>query len=191
MKLQLNLEIPTSLNQLYINEHKYNPKTKRYEPTNTRILSEKGQASKRRLQKYAKKQMVGQDWDYDYTLNNYIYMDVVIYFNKKGRDDNNIYKLLCDSLEKICYDNDSRVLIRTQRIYIDKDNPRIEVTLLPVEFVGIFDNQVQFEVFEDNCKFCSYYRSGSCSVLKGALENRIQEEIDKNLICHKFKKKKT
>lgn len=191
MKLTLNLEVPTSLNQLYINEYKYNPKTRKYEPTPNRILSKEGQACKLRLMKYAKKQMVGQDWDYEFTKTNYIYMDVVIYFSKKGRDDNNIYKILCDSLEKIAYENDSRVLIRTQRIYIDKNNPHIEVTLSPVEFVGVFDNIAQFKAFEENCKSCSNYRNGSCSVLKDSLENRIREELNEFKICQKFKLKKS
>jgi Endodeoxyribonuclease RusA len=190
MILHLTLPLPLSLNQLYINEFRWNPKTRKREPSGKRILSDKGVMSKKLIQKDAKKQMKKQDWDYDWTKENYIYLDTVIYFNKKGRDDNNIYKLLCDSLEKIAYDNDSRVLIRTQRILYDTVNPHIEVTLSPVEFIGIFDNEEELNEFEENCDICSRYLKGRCSILVKAKEGRIQEEIQ-NMECSEFKEKKS
>lgn len=193
MELVLNLELPTSLNKLYTNQANFNPKTKRYVPTGKRILSKEGRACKMRLQKYAKLQLREQkaNWDYEYTKENFIYMDTVIYFNKRGRDDNNIYKLLCDALEKIVYDNDSRVLIRTQRILYDKENPRVVVRLKPVKYRGIFRDQEQVDEFEKNCKTCSRYRKGSCSILKQAKQGFIQAELDeKTLTCHSYKCKK-
>lgn len=188
-QLHLTLPLPLSLNQLYINQTSYNPKTKKRVMTGKRILSDAGVMSKKNIQKQANKQLKKQVWDYEATKENYIYMDTIIYFNKKGRDDNNIYKLLCDSLEKIAYDNDSRVLIRTQRILYDTKNPHIEVLLSPVEYIGIFDNQQELNEFEDQCITCSRYTKGRCSILVKAKEGRIQEEIE-SMQCSKYTEKK-
>jgi Holliday junction resolvase RusA-like endonuclease len=189
MELRLTLPLPTSINALYINQAKYNPKTKKYEPTGQRILSKEGVHSKQLIAKATKQQMKKQIWDFEYTKENYIYMDTVIYFNRKGRDDNNIYKLLCDTLEGIVYDNDSRVLIRTQRVLYDTDNPRVEVHIHPVDYIGIFDDQKALDDFESVCKDCKRY-GRNCSILKAAKEGRIQEEIV-NGVCAKYETKKT
>ena len=184
MELRLTLPLPTSINALYINKATYNPKTKKYVPTGERILSKEGQNTKALIRKQTKQQMKNQTWDFDYTKENYIYMDTVIYFNRKGRDDNNIYKLLCDSLEGIVYDNDSRVLIRTEKILYDTENPRVEVYVHPVEYIGIFDDQEDLDNFESVCKGCKRY-ARNCSILKSAKEGRVQKEINED-VCSKF-----
>lgn len=190
MELNLELPLPTTLNQLYMNQSTYNPKAKSFVPTGKRILSEKGREVKKNLQDETRRQMKDQDWDYIYTETNYIYMDTIIYFNRTGRDDNNVYKLLCDALEKIAYENDSRVLVRTQRILYDKDNPRIIVKLSPVEYVGIFDNEELLQEFESKCESCNRY-ARNCSILNKAKEGRIQEEINDTYECSKYKEIKT
>jgi Holliday junction resolvase RusA-like endonuclease len=189
MNLKLVLPLPLSLNQLYINKYSYNPKTKKSEPTGARILSKAGMMSKKLIQKAAKKQMLKQDWDYEKTKETYIYMDTTIYFNRTNRDDNNIYKLLCDALEKIVYDNDSRVLIRTQRILYTTTEPRVELHIHEVDYKGIFDDQAQLDSFESVCSTCSRYNN-NCSILAKAKEGRIQEDIDmEEMKCLKYKKK--
>jgi Holliday junction resolvase RusA-like endonuclease len=188
LELKLTLPVPTSLNELYINEYGWNPKKRMRTPTGRRILSKDGEKCKEQLQQLTTEQLKYQEWDYDYTLDNYIYMDTVIYFSRKGRDDNNIYKLLCDALEKIVYENDSRVLIRTQKILYDTDNPHIDVTLKPVEYRGIFESEIHMIEFEDKCKMCKRY-ARNCSILNKAKEGRIQEDIDGGLICSKFNRK--
>lgn len=190
MILHLTLPLPVSLNQLYINEFKWNPSTKKREPSGKHILSDKGLMNKKLIQKEASKQIKKQTWDYEYTKENFIYLDTIIYFNRTNRDDNNLYKILCDSLEKICYDNDSRVLVRTQRIYYDAKNPHIEVFLSPVTYIGIFDNEQELNEFTQNCESCRYYQNGKCSILNNAKEGRIQEEIE-NSECKKYTEKKT
>lgn len=189
MELKLTLPVPISLNELYINEYGWNPKKKMRTPTGRRILSNDGEKCKTEIQELATEQMKSQYWDYDFTLNNYIYMDTIIYFSRRGRDDNNIYKLLCDSLEKIVYENDSRVLIRTQKILYDTVNPHIEVTLKPVEYIGIFDDEIHMNAFESNCMKCKRY-ARNCSILNKAKQGQIQEEIDQKFICSKFNKTK-
>lgn len=190
MKLQLTLPVPTSLNKLYISEYKWNPVKRMRTPTGRRILSPEGVKSKNSIQAEARVQMKGQWWDYEWTKTNYIYLDTVIYFARKGTDDNNIYKLLCDALESICYDNDSRVLIRTQKIMYDTKNPRVEVTMKPVDYVGVFDSIGEASEFELNCKTCSRYLNGRCSILNDSLDFRVREELDANRKCSSYKQKK-
>lgn len=190
LELNLTLPVPLSLNQLYINEYGWNPKKKMRTPTGKRILSKEGEKSKKELQEQTIEQMKTQQWDYEFTKDNYLYMDTIIYFNKKGRDDNNVYKLLCDSLEKIVYDNDSRVLVRTQKILFDSENPHIDVKIHPVEYIGIFDNQQQLKEFKSICTECQRNKR-NCSILAKAIEGRIQEDVsqvDGKYICSKFKK---
>ncbi|MGD6876993.1 RusA family crossover junction endodeoxyribonuclease [Bacillus infantis] len=187
MELNFTLPLPTSLNALYINKFGYNPKTKTRIPTGQRILSKEGEKTKQEIIDAATDQLKGQPWSYEYTEENYIYMDTIIYFNRKGRDDNNIYKLLCDALEKVVYENDSRVLIRTQRILYDTKQPRVEVKFTPVEFRGIFPNELHMQQFEENCMTCKRYKR-NCSILNKAKEGRIQEDISEDFVCGKYSK---
>jgi Holliday junction resolvase RusA-like endonuclease len=186
LKIKLVLPLPVSINKLYINQYTWNPKTKTRVPTGKRIMSEEGKKIKKLIQLETIKQLQSQEWDYEWTKSNYIYQDCYIYMNRAGRDDNNIFKLLNDSLEKIVYDNDSHVLTRTQRILIDSENPRVELIISQVPFRGIFDTEEQMQQFEEKCKTCRRYKN-NCSILKKAKEGRIQKEIDENLNCIKYK----
>lgn len=193
MELNLVLPLPTSINKLYINQYQFNPTSRRNEPTGKRILSADGRSTKARIQGQARVQMKGQDWDFDWTRDHYVYQDAIIYFTRRGSDDNNIYKLLNDSLEGITYENDSRVLVRTQRIVYDSKNPRVEVTLTPVDFIGIFEDRMAYDVFTyDFCSKCTRYRNGSCSILKDSIAGTVREEIGSihKPICSQFKEKK-
>lgn len=203
MELKLVLPLPTSINKLYINEYnwKYNPKTRKKErmPTGRRILSPEGRKVKARIQGEARVQLEQQldNWDYEWTKENFCYQDALIVFTRRGSDDNNVYKLLNDSLENIVYDNDSRVLVRTQHIVYDPKNPRIELTLTPVDFVGIFKDKHSYDEFEARCEFggekgCSRYRNGRCSILKDSMSGTVREEIGdlNNPVCKEFKAKK-
>lgn len=193
MKLELTLPVPTSINALYINQYTYNPKSRRREPTGAKILSKEGELCKEQIQFHAKKQLSDQEWDYGWTedKDSFLYQDAVIYFSRRGRDDNNIYKLLNDSLEKISYDNDSRVLVRTQKILYDTANPRIELTLTPVDYVGVFTSKADAERFEDRCMGCTRFLKGRCSILVDSKAGTVREEIgdDKNPVCEKYKEK--
>lgn len=193
MELNLQLPVPTSINKLYINEYQWDARLKQRVPTGRRILSKEGRQVKAQIQGKARVQMLDQIWDYDWTKENFVYQDTIVYFARRGSDDNNIYKLLNDSLEGITYDNDSRVLVRTQRIVYDPKNPRIEVTIKPVDFIGIFENQDIYEEFSSKCEFsCSKYRKGGCSILKDSIAGTVREEIGSihSPICKEFKQRK-
>lgn len=121
--------------------------------------------------------------------NDYLEMELVYYMNKLGRDIDNTYKLLIDALANAgLIINDDKVIPVPKNIYIDKDNPRIEVILKVSEKQGIFDDKVQAGKFIfNNCIECSRYKK-NCSILKKAYENRLQPEIDlQGLICSKKK----
>lgn len=198
MELNLTLPVPTSINKLYINEYQYDGRTKQRVPTGRRILSKEGRTVKAQIQGRARVQLLDQtDWDFEWTKENYVYQDAIIYFARRGSDDNNIYKLLNDSLEGIVYDNDSRVLVRTQHIVYDAKNPRIEVSIKPVDFVGIFKDKHTYEEFTARCEFggengCSRFRNGGCSILKDSIAGTVRAEVGniKNPNCSEFKPKK-
>ena len=121
--------------------------------------------------------------------NDYIEMELVYYMNKLGRDIDNTYKLLIDALANAgMIINDDKVIPIPKNIYIDKDNPRIEVKLKISDKQGIFDNKDHSDAFiSKNCVDCSRYNR-NCSILKRAYENRIQQEIDlETLECIKRK----
>lgn len=188
-ELKLTLPVPTSINDLYVMQKRFNPKTRKYQYTGALILSDEGRIVKNKIQANARLQTNKQVWDYEKTKNIFVYQDTVIYFARRGRDDNNIYKLLNDSLQGIAYDNDSRVLTRTKKILYDTKNPRVEVTIKPVEFVGIFDNVEEYETFVVKCESCSRFRSGTCSILNDSINYTVREEVvDK--VCNSYKEKK-
>ena len=194
MKVELTLPVPTSINALYINQFAYNPKTRKREMTGAKILSKQGEKRKAEIAQAAKEQLQNQEWDYEWTKQNYVYQDAVIHFARRGSDDNNIYKLLNDTLEGIVYDNDSRVLVRTQRIVYDSSNPRVEVTITPVDFVGIFENQDKAVEFQSNCMSCTRYLNGRCSILVDSLAGTVREEVgsiyEPKCVSYKEKKQK-
>lgn len=201
MELTLRVPMPVSINRLYINEHNfvYNNKTGKKEsiPTGRRILSKDGVRVKAQIQAEARMQLLKQldKWDYDWTKTGYVYQDAYITFARRGSDDNNLYKLLNDSLEGIIYDNDSRVLVRTQKIVYNPEDPHIVLKLKPVEFVGVFDNIEQKNKFEDICEFggsngCSKYRNGKCSILKDLTNGTVREEY-KDGKCFSFTERKS
>lgn len=193
MQLKLTLPLPVSINKLYINEYQWDARLKMRVPTGRRILSKAGRQVKAKIQGQARVQTEGQDWNFDWTKENFVYQDAVVFFARRGSDDNNIYKLLNDSLEGIAYDNDSRVLVRTQHIVYDSQNPRVELTLVPVDFVGIFKGQEVLERFQKVCEGCSRYRKGSCSILKDSIAGTVREEIGSiyNPSCSEFKERKS
>lgn len=185
LRVELILPLPTSINKLYINQFGWNPKTKTRMPTGKRIMSKDGVKVKNEIQNEAIKQLAAQEWDYEWTKTNYIYQDCYIYMNRLGRDDNNLFKLLNDSLEKIIYDNDSRVLTRTQRILIDSENPRIHLIISQTPHRGIFESEIHMNEFENKCRSCKRYKR-NCSILNKAKEGRIQEEINDDFVCNKY-----
>ena len=76
---------------------------------------------------------------------------------------------------------------RVQRIYYDTENPRVELDIFPVNYIGIFDNVSHLNQFENKCVGCKRYER-NCSLLQKAKEGKIQKDII-NLNCKKFSPK--
>jgi crossover junction endodeoxyribonuclease RusA len=126
------------------------------------------------------------------TPEKYIIVECTFYFPRHGMDSNNHYKLPLDVLKSAgIYHDDSKVIERTKRIYIDSKDPKIELIIYESNYVGIFDSERELEVFKfKNCINCSKNHE-KCSIFKGALENRLTGDINLDYNnCNKIKPRK-
>lgn len=120
----------------------------------------------------------------------HFYIDAVFYFDRIDRDPNNYFKCMLDAITdtKLIWLDDNVTCERVQRIYYDRENPRIELEIFPVEYIGVFDNVTQLDFFKEGCVNCTKYKR-NCSILQNAIIGKIQPEICNNT-CSKFKEKK-
>lgn len=134
-----------------------------------------------------KKQVEKQGWIYDETGLQHYYVDCMFYFDRVDKDCNNYFKCSLDCITEtgVVWKDDNIVCERVMGIYYDSVNPRIEMIIYPVSYVGIFGNQEQLNNFESKCKTCSRYKR-NCSLLKNAKTGRIQESIQ-DFVCSKYK----
>lgn len=142
---------------------------------------------KKEFSKYVKEQIKLQGWNLIPNKTQHFYIDCVFYFERIDQDPNNYFKLPLDSITdtELIWLDDNTTLERVQGIYYDSKNPRIEMIVHPVDYIGIFPNQEQLDKFQSNCIQCKRYKR-NCSILNKAKEGRIQEEIV-DLECSKFK----
>lgn len=145
---------------------------------------------------YIRKQVKLQGWKKVDNKFHHLYMDGLFYLPKTNIDAANCDKILSDAITEsnVVWDDDSGILFRPLRILYDTQNPRIELKIYPVDYVGIFDSQNACDIFEDKCKQCNRY-GRNCSILKKAKEGRIQNDIKESYSesgyeCQKFKEKK-
>lgn len=177
--LKLTLDIPMSINALY-GRNKFG----------SVYMKKEGKQYKERMDKVVKQSVKEQEW-IKTNANEFVYMDEVVYMNCKGRDSDNLKKLTQDVITEsgVVWEDDSYCLPRTHRIFIDTDNPRLELEITRTGFIGIFESDEMYNSFIlSNCSECKRGKKGNCSIHKNALDNRIQEEIDIiNLTCSKKK----
>lgn len=188
--LKLTSPIPLSVNH-YLGTRAILKKDKSGKLKPMAMVYETSEAKKYKKEfgEYIKEQVKLQNWIMSEDKTQHIYCDCVFYFDRIDKDCNNYFKLLLDSItesESVWID-DNVVCERVNRIYYDSLNPRIELEIYPVDYVGIFDNQEQLNDFEMKCKTCNRHNR-NCSIIKKAKEGRIQEEIC-NLECNKYKEK--
>ena len=153
------------------------------------MVYETGEAKKYKEDfiKYIHEQVKKQNWNLPVTSAQHFYCDCIFYFDRVNKDCNNYFKLLLDAIteSEVIWADDNVVCERVNRIYYDSSNPRIELEIYPVDYIGIFDNYDQMQKFEDTCKTCQRYKR-NCSILKKAKEGRIQEYICSSQ-CSKYK----
>lgn len=136
---------------------------------------------------YVKQEVKKQGWIKSDNKFQHYYMDCYFYFDRVDKDANNSFKCLADAITDsgVVWVDDTQLCERVQGIYYDSENPRIEIIVRPVDYIGVFDNTSQLEKFESNCIGCNRYKR-NCSILQKAKEGRIQEEICDG-ICSKYK----
>ena len=137
--------------------------------------------------RYVARQVQEQNWQLCPNKTQHFYIDAVFYFGSTSCDPNNYFKCLLDAVTdtQLIWLDDNTTCERVQAVYYDSKNPRIELLIHPVDYIGIFDNQDALDSFEQKCKSCTRY-CRNCSILNKAKEGRIQEEIADGM-CAKYK----
>lgn len=132
-----------------------------------------------------------QNWTWEVNDTQHFYIDAVFYFDRIDKDCSNYEKCLGDTITEtqLIWKDDNVAMFRPGRIYYDNKNPRIELTIYPVDYIGIFDNQEELNKFKDHCSICTRGKKGNCSIFKKAIEGRVQENIN-GKVCCKYKESK-
>lgn len=137
---------------------------------------------------YVKEEVIKQNWTLVPNKTRHFYVDAVAYFPRTDMDISNYWKVLLDAITdtQLIWVDDNVVCERAQRIMYDSSNPRFEIWIRPVDYIGVFDNASQLDEFETNCIGCTRY-SRNCSLLNKAKLGYIQEEIADG-VCSKYKR---
>lgn len=185
-EINFKLPIPPSVNQAYGMRVQY--MGGRAIPQ--RYLTQTAKQYKEYVSKTCKRIMKENNIDFLVeNKNEFIHMEFVFYFDKKRKDADNTFKLLFDGMvqSKMLLDDDV-ILYEVKNIFIDKNDPRVEVKIRKSEKKGIFNSEDELNIFlESNCHDCKRYKR-NCSNLRKALENRIEPQINKNEnICYEKK----
>lgn len=181
--LKLTSEVPPSVNHYLA----YRGIIRNGKPMAVSYATKQATDYKQRFAKYVEQEIVLQGWDVKPTKQLHFYVDAIFYFARVDQDTNNYFKVLLDAItdtKKVWLD-DNVVCERVQRILYDNENPRIELMIHPVSYIGIFDDVSQFDQFIENCIGCTRYKR-NCSILKNAVAGKIQDDISNNK-CNKYK----
>lgn len=139
---------------------------------------------------YVRGEVSRQGWLMTPNKSQHFYVDSVFYFPRTDMDSSNYFKVMLDAITdtKLIWIDDNAALERVQAVYYDAENPRIEICIHPVDYIGVFDNAPQLEAFVSKCAGCTR-GTRNCSLLNKAKEGKIQEEIADG-VCSKYKPKK-
>ena len=174
--LQLTSPIPPSVNH-YLATRAYINKGK---PVCTVYETKEAKDYKQNFRKHIINQITQQGYDVPPVKTQHYYCDCIFYFNRIDMDCNNYFKLLLDAITEtgLVWVDDNVVCERVKRIYYDYENPRIEITIRPVDYVGIFDTKTERDIFWEKCLTC---KRGcdlkNCSIQKKAFKGEIQPEV--------------
>lgn len=139
--------------------------------------TKKAKDFKKRFGAYLKREVKKQNWDIELTKDGHWFLDIIFVQKRTNEDNNNYFKILCDSMKDICIDDDKNLLVRPQWVMYDAKNPCFKAVLHKVNYIGIFKDENEHNSFVDNnCIGCKRYNR-NCSILRKAKEGRIQEEI--------------
>lgn len=141
---------------------------------------------------YLTDEVANQGWDYVHDGFHHFYVDAIFYMPRLDMDANNYWKVLLDAITdtQLVWKDDNVVCERVNGIFYDIDNPRVELHIYPVEYIGIFESDDAYDAFTSKCKSCTRYKR-NCSILRKAAEGRIQPDIqDGECLKRKVKKDK-
>ena len=133
--------------------------------------------------KHIRSEVKRQGWKLSDNKYQHYYMDCYFYFQEATCDANNYFKCMADAItmSKLVWIDDKQLCERVQGIQYDSNNPRVEITIRPVDYIGIFSDATQLEDFMcNNCIECTRYKR-NCQLLAKAKEGRIQPEIHDNM----------
>lgn len=141
---------------------------------------------------YVRQEVEKQGWNLCPNKYQHFYIDTVFYFPSLGLDANNYFKVMLDAITdtQLIWLDDNVTCERVQGIYYDATNPRMEITIRPVDYIGIFQDMSHLENFTSKCIGCTRY-TRNCSILRQAKEGRIQAEINDIGVCLAYKQKKS
>ena len=137
------------------------------------------------LRKSVAKAVEDQGWKTNLSDPRHIYVDAAFYMDKTHRDCNNAWKCLLDAITEtqLVWKDDDIVCERVNKIVYDAENPRVELCIHYVDYIGIFDNEEQLETFKsNNCIDCKRYKR-NCTILRNAVDGKVQSEIDGLTCC--------
>lgn len=185
-ELKLTSPIPPSVNHYLMD--KTIQKNGRLMPM--RFKTKEAKDYQEKFGKYVTEQVKLQKWETIKDPLQHYYVDTVFYFDRIDRDANNYFKCMLDTITDtgLVWVDDNVTCERVQRIYYDNLNPRIEITIHPVEYMGVFDNKEVYDSFMKKCKTCKRYKR-NCSILNKAKEGRVTGGIQDN-VCLKYSEQK-
>lgn len=182
-KIHLTSEIPVSVNH-YLS---YRAIIKNGKPMAMSYKTPETVRYRTEFAEQVRREAKRQNWSLKPNKYQHFYADGIFYFDRQDKDPSNYWKILLDAITdtQLIWLDDNVVCERVQRIYYDQANPRIELDIYPVDYIGVFDDAPQMEKFVSKCVGCARY-TRNCSILQKAKQGRIQSEIN-NGICTKFK----
>lgn len=146
-----------------------------------------------RFQKIVQQEARRQGWVMSDNRFQHYYMDCVFYFDRIDCDANNYFKCMADAItmSKVVWLDDTQCFERVQGIFNDVQNPRVEITITPVDYIGVFKTSEKMDAFfAENCESCTRGKR-KCQLFTKAKQGRIQTEIDfEHNYCHARKVKK-
>lgn len=178
-ELKLNSPIPPSVNH-YLSYRVV--KTKNNKTIASSYKTKEAKKYQSEFEQYVKQEVQKQGWDINSFQDKHLYVDTIFYFPRKDMDCNNYFKVMLDAITntQMVWADDNIVCERVNQIYYNSKNPHIEISIHPVSYIGIFDNNDRLQTFENRCKGCSRY-ARNCSLLNRAKAGYVQEGITQEM----------
>ena len=182
-ELKLISPIPPSVNHYLA----YRAIMRNSKPMAMSYVTNEAKKYKKEFAEYVKEEVWRQEYDLQPNKTQHFYVDCIFYFDRTDRDCNNYFKCMLDAITDtgLIWEDDNVVCERVSAIYYDSENPRVEIYIHPVDYIGVFDDASQLAEFEANCIGCTRYKR-NCSILRNAKNGKIQAELDEHK-CLKFK----